>query len=238
MAALPAPAAWRAELKCDRPANYQRACNALQNFLGTLEEDCLLIDRMGIEVLPPSYFALESVRTRLETFHCNGNHLTSLPAELGQLSALEYFSCSDNVLTTLPAELGLLSALKWFTCGDNNLTELPAELGQLSALVLFECHSNALTSLRLFDAGLSQLAALEEFACSNNALTTLPASLGRCEALKRLDVRNNSLGDFWKELAENGEPRYAAMNQIALAQAWKTRWAAMVSARRVKPARA
>ena len=40
----------------------------------------------------------------------------------------------DNQLTSLPAEIGQLTSLKGCCLNDNKLTSLPAEIGQLTSL--------------------------------------------------------------------------------------------------------
>ena len=61
------------------------------------------------------------------------NQLTSLPAEIGQLTSLRVVT-SRNQLTSVPAEIGQLTSLKELDLGDNQLTSLPAEIGQLTSL--------------------------------------------------------------------------------------------------------
>jgi leucine-rich repeat protein SHOC2 len=41
-----------------------------------------------------------------------GNQLSSLPVEIGQLTALVQLLVSDNQLTSLPAEIGQLASLE------------------------------------------------------------------------------------------------------------------------------
>ena len=48
----------------------------------------------------------------LKGLHLHANQLTSVPAELGGLTALETLHLDWNQLTKLPAELGRLTALK------------------------------------------------------------------------------------------------------------------------------
>ena len=57
----------------------------------------------------------------------HANQLTSLPAEIGQLTSLEELDLGENQLTSLPAEIGQLTALEGLhlaTIGDsgNELT--------------------------------------------------------------------------------------------------------------------
>ena len=72
--------------------------------------------------------------TNLQRLDLHNNNLTALPAELGQLTSLQYLNLSQNGLTALPAELGQLSNLDTLYLSTNLLTELPAWLGQLTGL--------------------------------------------------------------------------------------------------------
>lgn len=55
--------------------------------------------------------------------------LTTLPAEIGQLTNLQRLDLHHNQLITLPAELGELTNLKTLILLQNKLTALPAEIG-------------------------------------------------------------------------------------------------------------
>ena len=60
-----------------------------------------------------------------------GNQLTALPPELGQLTNLGILELQGNQLTALPPELGQLPRLDNLGLRDNQLTALPPELWQL-----------------------------------------------------------------------------------------------------------
>ena len=60
-----------------------------------------------------------------------GNQLTSVPAEIGQLTSLEELYLGGNQLTSVPAEIGQLTSLEKLRFDANQLTSLPAEIGQL-----------------------------------------------------------------------------------------------------------
>ena len=57
------------------------------------------------------------------------NQLTSVPAEIGQLTSLEKLDLWDNQLTSVPAEIGQLTSLEVLGLSYNHLTSLPAEIG-------------------------------------------------------------------------------------------------------------
>jgi len=61
-----------------------------------------------------------------------GNKLTSVPAELGNLTALQTLDLrSNNDLTSVPAELGRLTNLASLDLAYCELTSFPAELGKV-----------------------------------------------------------------------------------------------------------
>ena len=86
-----------------------------------------------------------------------GNQLTSLPAEIGQLTSLEQLWLSHNQLTSLPAEIGQLTSLKRLWLGRNQLTSVPAEIGQLTSLTGLNLGDN-----QLWPDGMSSPAAIRE----------------------------------------------------------------------------
>jgi hypothetical protein len=66
-----------------------------------------------------------------------GNALTSLPPEVGQLTALQSLGLHHNQLTSLPPWIGRLTALQDLGVHANQLTALPPEIGQLKKLRKF-----------------------------------------------------------------------------------------------------
>ena len=86
------------------------------------------------------------------------NKLTSLPAEIGQLTSLKELFLIGNQLTSLPAEIGQLTSLTELNLGGNPLTSLPAEIGQLTSLR--ELHLDRRTSV--YNPRTSMSAAIRE----------------------------------------------------------------------------
>jgi Leucine-rich repeat (LRR) protein/WD40 repeat protein len=145
----------------------------------------------------------------LQRLDLRDNQLTSLPAEIGKLSALKGLQVSHNKLTFLPAELGQLSMLENLWVDDNQLTSLPAEVGNLSALQLLAVSNNYLISLPV-EAG--QLSVLQQLRADNNQLTSLPAEVGNLTSLQRLHADNNQLISLPVEIGSLSKLQELAVN--------------------------
>ena len=79
---------------------------------------------------------------------------------------------SDRGLTSLPAEIGQLTSLQQLMLGGNQLTALPAEIGQLTSLHTLRLNDkNQLTAL---PPGITQLTSLQQLTLDRNLLTALP----------------------------------------------------------------
>jgi internalin A len=116
--------------------------------------------------------------------------LTSLPAEIGQLTNLTMLDLSNNQLTSLPAEIGQLTNLTMLDLSNNQLTSLPAEIGQLTNLTMLDLSNNQLTSL---PAEIGQLTNLTMLDLRHNQLTSLPAEIRKFAKLEMLDLRKNNI---------------------------------------------
>ena len=88
--------------------------------------------------------------TALSFLDLSGNQLSGpIPTELGSLTALSNLVLSRNNLTgSIPAELGNLTALRSLRLGRNQLSgAIPTELGNLTNLEVLFMHTNQLTGL-------------------------------------------------------------------------------------------
>ncbi|MCW5317760.1 TIR domain-containing protein [Nostoc sp. KVJ3] len=133
------------------------------------------------------------------TLDLAGKDLTTLPAEIGQLSNLRQLYLDSNQLTTLPAEIGQLSNLNVLYLDSNQLTTLPAEIGQLYNLSQLYLDSNQLTML---PAEIGQLYNLSQLYLDFNQLTTLPAEIGQLPNLSVLHLNSNQLTILPREIGQ------------------------------------
>lgn len=117
-------------------------------------------------------------------------NLSSIPAEIGQLTNLYHLDLAVNNLTSVPSEIGLLTNLTFLNLGSNNLSSLPDEIWQLDQLTILSFYNNNLTSI---PAEIGQLINLHLLNLSVNSITSLPEELWGLTRLQVLSLSSNSL---------------------------------------------
>ena len=91
----------------------------------------LLIHENKLASLPDTIGNL----TQLEELDASWNDITVLPASIGKLAEnLKCLNLQGNKLTTLPKECGNLKSLEFLNLAQNKIKTLPAELGQLESI--------------------------------------------------------------------------------------------------------
>lgn len=152
--------------------------------------------------------------TGITTLNCSKNNVTTIPAEIGNLSNLEVLDlCKAYGVSSIPSEIGKLKKLKYirlaFTkidnipkeIGDlnnlrvlmlscNNLNSVPEDIGNLSNLEYLYFDSNSLSQI---PESISKLINLRKLDISNNKLISLPQNIGQLKKLKYLDISKNNL---------------------------------------------
>jgi internalin A len=146
----------------------------------------LELSGLNLTTVPPEIGKL----TALTTLYINTNQLTSLPRQIGRLTALTTLSLSENLLNSLPSEIGQLTALERLYLFANQLTTVPPEIGQLTALTTLDINTNHLTDL---PPEIGHLTALTKLSLSENQLTSLPSEIGRLTLLTELYLVRNRL---------------------------------------------
>jgi len=128
--------------------------------------------------------------TNLTSLNLSQNELTSVPAEIAQLTNLTDLDLSFNELTSLPAEISRLTNLTRLILSHTQLKNLSREIGRLAKLSRLSLSGNQLTSL---PAEIEALTNLTNLALSFNKLTSVPAEIARLTTLTNFDLSGNEL---------------------------------------------
>ncbi|MEM1292397.1 MAG: COR domain-containing protein, partial [Cyanobacteria bacterium P01_H01_bin.162] len=145
--------------------------------------------------LPPEIGQL----TALQSLNLFNNTLSSLPPVIGQLTALQSLDLSANRLSSLSLVIDQLIALQSLVLNRNRLSSLPPEIGQLAALQSLDLSANQLSSL---SPEIGQLAALQSLDLSANRLSSLCPEIGQLTALQSLNLFNNTLSSLPPEIGQ------------------------------------
>lgn len=128
----------------------------------------------------------------LPLYHLNlsENNIRTVPSSIGDLKQLRVLRLDGNALTQIPDEIGDLSGLiNKLYLNDNYMTDLPISLAELPVEVMYLQNNNLLE----VPAQFGKLEHLKEIYLSNNQLTTLPVELADIDSLKKIDVRDNPI---------------------------------------------
>ncbi|PON59882.1 Ubiquitin domain containing protein [Parasponia andersonii] len=127
----------------------------------------------------------------LTVLSLNQNHLTTLPAALGELTSLKQLHVANNKLTDLPNEIGLLRQLEVLKVNSNRISKVPASIGDCSALIEVDLTANLFSELPDTCGNLHNLKSLH---LGNNGLKSLPSTLFKmCFQLTTLDLHNTEI---------------------------------------------
>lgn len=142
--------------------------------------------------------------------------LKELPAKVCQLTSLERLWVSHNKLSTLPAQLNQITTLREVFLHRNNFEEIPLCLCDLPNLQLLWLNNNKITMIpdeivkltslkRLhldsnfikdFPTSLCQLTQLEVLYLNHNAIHHINEAIGNLVNLKRLYLDHNKIADI------------------------------------------
>jgi internalin A len=164
----------------------------------------------GLTTLPAEIVQL----TNVQTLYLDSNQLSSLPPEIGKLTNLQTLYLRDNQLSSLPPEIGKLTNLQTLYLDSNQLSSLPPEIGKLTNLQTLDLGSNQLSSL---PAEIVQLTNLQYLYLYNNPLSSLPAEIVQLTNLQSLYLYNNQLSSLPAEIVQltNLQTLYLFSNQLS-----------------------
>ncbi len=113
-----------------------------------------------------------SAMPNLQQLYIYMNQLTTLPAEIGNLTQLLELNTGVNPLTTVPPEIGKLTNLKSLYIYKTQIATIPAEISHLTNLDTFQLQENQLTNIPVEIENLTNLRAFH--LGRNPNLTSLP----------------------------------------------------------------
>ncbi len=153
------------------------------------------MSNFGLTTMPGDIGKLTAIKSL-----CLGyNKLTSLPPEIGKCSSLVYLSLYHNPLTAFPKEIGQLGQLQTLYAYCCDLTDLPEEMSRLKNLTKLVIFDNA---IRHLPSNIGDCSNLNYFAADYNQITEIPASIGRLTKLSLLMIYSNQLSGLPEEICQ------------------------------------
>ncbi|KAL3701336.1 hypothetical protein R1sor_019358 [Riccia sorocarpa] len=152
----------------------------------------LRLSNNGLTDSSISWQSLSSLKA-LSSFAVDHNKLTSLPAEIGQLTSLKHLDASHNQIQNVPDEIGNCSLLEKIDVSHNQLSSLPLQVYKTLTGI---CDS----IIKVMPGSLGQCTHLSEVDFSANFLKDVPSSLSKLLYLKVLNLDNNALTNFPGEI--------------------------------------
>ncbi len=140
----------------------------------------------GLTEFPREIFSLSDT---LEILDLTGNHLSSLPDDLEQLTKLKVIFCSQNQFKQLPTVLGRCNSLSMVGFKSNQIADVPAESlpSRLRWLILTDNRIQGLPE------NIGHCSQLQKLMLAGNRLSSLPASLALCHRLELIRISANRL---------------------------------------------
>jgi Leucine-rich repeat (LRR) protein len=148
------------------------------------------IESEVVGILSENGCEASGVPTRVIILDFHNKNLTTLPAEIGNLTNLSKLYLHNNSLTSIPTIIGSLTNLTRLDLGVNNLSSIPETIGNLINLWELNLDSNNLTSI---PETIGNLSKTEELDLGYNDLTSIPAVIGNLTNLTYLKLASNNL---------------------------------------------
>jgi internalin A len=141
----------------------------------------------------------KAARDRSTHLDLSLKNLTSIPAQIAQLTNLIKLDLRFNKLKNLPVEIRKLTNLIKLDLSHNEFLSLPIEVTQISNLEQLYINGNQLINL---PEEIVQLTNLRELSINNNRLVGLPAEIVQLTKLRKLCINGNQLNSLYSEIAQ------------------------------------
>ncbi|KAM4889619.1 E3 ubiquitin-protein ligase LRSAM1 isoform 4-T4 [Sylvia borin] len=138
-----------------------------------LQKKVLIIHTNNLTSLVPKSCSLLSLIT-VKVLDLHDNQLASLPADIGQLTALQVLNLEKNLLKSLPQSIGHLAQLQILNVKGNKLRELPGSVSGLRSLRALDVSGNVLQEL---PRGLAHIHTLQTLTLDASAMTYPPPDI-------------------------------------------------------------
>ncbi|XP_015278585.1 PREDICTED: E3 ubiquitin-protein ligase LRSAM1 [Gekko japonicus] len=148
------------------PYGVFSTCKVLQKKVLIVHTNCLM------SLVPKSCRLLDLITVKVLDLH--DNQLTSLPADIGQLTTLQVLNVERNLLKALPHSIGDLVQLQTLNVKGNKLKELPASLSNLRSLRTLDISEN---QVRVLPQALAHIRTLETMTLDASSMTYPPDTI-------------------------------------------------------------
>ncbi|XP_074412242.1 E3 ubiquitin-protein ligase LRSAM1 isoform X3 [Zonotrichia albicollis] len=138
-----------------------------------LQKKVLIIHTNNLTSLVPKSCSLLSLIT-VKVLDLHDNQLASLPADIGQLTALQVLNVERNLLKSLPQSIGDLAQLQVLNVKGNQLRALPGSVSGLRSLRALDVSGNELQEL---PRGLAHARSLQTLTLDASAMTYPPPEI-------------------------------------------------------------
>ncbi|XP_070811604.1 E3 ubiquitin-protein ligase LRSAM1 [Pituophis catenifer annectens] len=111
-----------------------------------LQKKVLIVHTNFLTSLVPKSCSLSNLVT-VKVLDLHDNQLTSLPADIGQLTSLQVLNVEKNILKALPDSIGDLAQLQTLNLKGNKIKKLPSTLEGLRSLRTLDISENSVQEL-------------------------------------------------------------------------------------------